>query len=97
MRPARILLLLVALVAGGLAAFLATRGGQPVQIAEGGPQIVAEPRAQVLVANAPIGAAQRLTAEALKWQDWPEGAVRPEYITITSMPDALAQLSGAVA
>ena len=45
----------------------------------------------------PIGVGERLSAETVEWQDWPEGAVRPEYITIAAMPDALDQLAGAVA
>ena len=50
MRVSRILLLLVALIAGGLAAFLATRGGgQPDTPAE--PTVVQEARAQILVAK----------------------------------------------
>ena len=27
--------------------------------------------------------------DTVEWQDWPEGAVRPEYITIANVPDAL--------
>lgn len=98
MKPSRIVLLLVAILAGGLAAFLATRGDRPAQVAQGPQQVVIqEAKAQVLVAAAPIGVGQRLTAATLQWQDWPEGAVRPEYVTIAAMPDAIAQMSGAVA
>jgi len=98
MKPSRIVLLLVAILAGGLAAFLATRGDRPAQVAQGPQQVVIqEAKAQVLVAAAPIGVGQRLTAATLQWQDWPEGAVRPEYVTIAAVPDAIAQMSGAVA
>ena len=97
MRPARLLLLLVALVAGGLAAFLATRNSGPPTIV----QKIAAPAVQsstkVLVAKSPIGVGQRLAAADVEWQSWPEGDVRPEYITIAKSPDATAQISGAVA
>lgn len=97
MRPSRIVLLLVALLAGGLAAYLATRGGdQPVQVVEGPERVIEEAKTQVLVATAPIGVGQRLSTETVQWLDWPEGAVRPGYITLEAMPDALEQLSGAV-
>lgn len=98
MKPARILLIVVALVAGGLAAFLATRGGdaptpQTVEVT----QIQPEPRTQVLVATRAVGLGQRLTAGDVGWQDWPQGAVRGEYITSEQVPDAPAQVAGAVA
>lgn len=95
MRPARILLLVLALVAGGLAAWLATRGDGPA------PQIpvtetIEEARVQILVAKDAIGIAERLGPTNVEWQDWPEGAVRPEYITNTAMPNATTELSGTV-
>lgn len=96
MSRARILLLVVALIAGGLAAFLATRGSAPppsVAVTE----IREEPKSKVLVASQPIGVGQRLNASVVEWQDWPEGAVRPEYVTISLVPDAPEELTGAVA
>lgn len=96
MKPARIILLLVALVAGGLAAFLVTRGGpSPEQIVT--TEVVQEAKTQILVAKGPIGVGQRLTAASVEWQDWPEGAIRPEYVTISAMPEAPTQLTNAVA
>ena len=62
MRMSRILLLLVALIAGGLAAYLATRGGGEAPTDPGAPPtVVEEARTQVLVAIAPIGVGQRLS------------------------------------
>lgn len=97
MRPSRIVLLLVAILAGGLAAFLATRGDRPAEVVQGPEVIIEEAKAQILVAAVPIGVGQRLSAETVEWQDWPEGAVRPEYVTISAMPDAITEMSGAVA
>lgn len=96
MKPARMILLLVAIVAGGLAAFLVTRGGStPEQIVT--TELVEEAKTQILVASLPIGIGERLSATNLQWQDWPEGAVRPEYVTIAAMPEATTDLTGAVA
>jgi pilus assembly protein CpaB len=100
MSPARIVLLLVALLAGGLAAFLATRSQPPPA-----PQpttrvvteVVEEARAQILVASAPIGVGQRLSEQVVRWQDWPEGALQSDYVSLRRMPDAMSQLKGAVA
>jgi pilus assembly protein CpaB len=98
MRASRIILLFVALLAGGLAAFLAMRQGAPQQVAVPGPtQIVEEQKAKILVAKTPIGVGQRLTRDSIEWQDWPELAVRSEYITATELPDALTEMSGTVA
>lgn len=96
MKPARIILLLVALVAGGLAAFLVTRGGPaPEQVVT--TETIQEAKTQILVARGPVGVGQRLSPETVEWQDWPEGAIRPEYVTISAMPEAPTALSGAVA
>lgn len=98
MGVSRIILLVVALLAGGLAAFLAMRGTAPQQVVVEGPtQVIEEKKAKVLVAKAPIGVGQRITAETIEWQDWPEFAVRPEYISEAVLPDAPTKLLDAVA
>ena len=98
MGVSRIILLVVALLAGGLAAFLAMRGTAPQQVVVEGPtQVVQEQKAKVLVAKAPIGVGQRLTAETIEWQDWPELAVRPEYISQAVLPDAETKMLDAIA
>ena len=97
MKPARILLLMVALITGGLAAFLATRGEAPATRIVETTQIQQEAKRQVLVATSTIGVGQRLTKSLVSWQDWPEGAVRPEYITSDVIPDAPTQMIGTVA
>jgi pilus assembly protein CpaB len=51
----------------------------------------------VLVAREGIGVGQRLTVASLGWEDWPEGAVRPEYITIDAAPEAIEDMSGSLA
>jgi pilus assembly protein CpaB len=98
MGVSRIILLVVALLAGGLAAFLATRGTAPQQIVVEGPtQVIEEKKAKVLVAKLPIGVGQRITAETIEWQDWPEFAVRPEYISEAVLPDAPTKMLDAIA
>lgn len=93
MRPARILLLVIAIVAGGLAAYFATRGEPPVE-----QTAVAESETtQVLVAARSVGIGERLTPGHVSWQDWPKNAVRPEYLTQERLPDAPSQVAGAVA
>jgi len=97
MKPTSIVLLLVALIAGGLAAFLATQQSGPVQVVQGPATLVQEAKEQVLIALAPIGVGQRLSVETVQWADWPAGAVRDDYITIAERPEALTDVTGAVA
>ena len=97
MKPARMALLLVALITGGLAAFLATRGEAPATRIVETTQIQQEAKRQVLIAARNIGVGQRLTQSLVSWQDWPDGAVRPEYITSDVIPDAPTQMIGTVA
>ncbi len=98
MRTSRIILLLVALLAGGLAAFLATRGDAPRQVVVEGPtQVIEEKKTQVLVAKTAIGVGERLSIASMEWQDWPEFAVRAEYINKATLPDALTEMNDAVA
>ncbi|MCB1516066.1 MAG: Flp pilus assembly protein CpaB [Hyphomicrobiaceae bacterium] len=97
MKPARLILLLVAIVAGGLAAFLATRGQAPAPVQPQVAQVQEQPKTRVLIAASTIGVGERLTEDLLEWQDWPQNAVRPEYITSEVLPDAPAKLLGTVA
>jgi pilus assembly protein CpaB len=96
MKVSRIVLLLVALLAGGMAAWLATRGGGEPQV-QAPVQVAEEPRAKILVAKTDIGMGQRLAPDNIEWQDWPKNAVRAEYITAEATPDALTSMQGAVA
>jgi pilus assembly protein CpaB len=98
MKPSRIVLILVALLAGGLAAFLATRGGNPPpREAVVPPPVVAPVGDEILIATAPIGIGERLSERTVEWHEWPAGAMREDYISKTIAPDALTMVSGAVA
>ncbi len=97
MSRARIILIMVAVVAGGLAALLVVRGNAPQSETISVTQVKQEAKARVLVASRAIGVGERLSAQTVEWQDWPEGAVRPEYVTIALVPEAPQELTGAVA
>lgn len=60
-------------------------------------EIVPEQRTQILVAKQDIGIGQRLSAASVGWEDWPVGSVRPEYVTLAAAPEAVTDMSGAVA
>lgn len=53
--------------------------------------------AQVLVAKTDIGLGQITGPENFRWQDWPQTALSPSYIQRGTRPNAVADLTGAVA
>jgi pilus assembly protein CpaB len=94
MYTARIVVLLIALGAGGMAAYLASRpDSKPLQ---------AEPVAQlqtvdVLVAKADIGLGQTVAQENLQWQTWPAATSSNNFIRRNDHPDATTQIAGSIA
>lgn len=52
---------------------------------------------QVLVARADIGLGSVTTDASFRWQDWPKGAVSPAFITKSSRPHAMKEMTGGVA
>lgn len=98
MNAMRIGILALALVAAGLAAFLARSlvgGEQQAQVAA--PQVAAEPMAEVLVAATDISIGQRVGKSDITWQRWPEAAVVTSYVTRDVQPNALDVFAGAIA
>lgn len=93
MKFARIAVLAVALIAGGIAAILVS-GDEPAPP----PQIVREtaPTAEVLVAASDIPMGSVVTAEALSWREWPEAGASG-FITRAGQPEALNDIAGAIA
>jgi pilus assembly protein CpaB len=108
LKPTRLALLAVALVAGGVAAYFATTmdQGTPV-VAEPAPvaeQAAAEPAPpppapmqQILVAKAAIALGDRLTPDKIEWKSWPTDAMRDDYISDAQQPKAPQEMSGAIA
>lgn len=97
MKPARIVILGVAVVAAGLAGILAMslagRGSVVTQVQS---VVEKEPTVNVLVssANLPVGA--RLDDKAVHWMPWPQGGVVTGFITESEKPDAIKEMQGAV-
>lgn len=92
----RFIILFVALLAGGGAAWIAfSMRGEPVA-----PVAIQETPAaatrDVLVASTDLTPGQTLTKDSVRWQSWPESAAQPTYIDRSTRPDAIASLVGAV-
>jgi pilus assembly protein CpaB len=104
LKPANIVLLAVALIAGGGAAFLALQpppGSSAVTAQIVAPPVpetvmVEEPMAKVLVARTNIGIGERLSDKSVEWIDWPEDALREEFM-VAEAADADTGVADAVA
>src|SRR5262249_6515428 len=96
MKPARLVVLGIAVAAGGLAAILAGnfQSAPPPPPPAPAPQIATT---EVLVAKNDIGMGTALSDQDLEWQKWPESAAtNPAFIRKPERPDAQQQLVGAI-
>ncbi len=96
MKIARLAVLGIAIVAGGIAALLASRSDAPPPPAEPAP-VVAVNGTEVLVARKDINIGQTIGAQDMEWMVWPTSAANPLYVRHSDRPDAIEQLSGAIA
>jgi pilus assembly protein CpaB len=94
MNTARIVVLIIALGAGGVAAYLASGSDD-----KPAPQAVAAPlpTVDVLVAKSDIGLGQSLKQDDLQWQTWPAGTASSSLIRRSDRPDASNQMTGSIA
>jgi pilus assembly protein CpaB len=93
MKAARLIVLGIAVAAGGVAAILAGGRGQAPAPAPA-PQIAT---VDVLVAKNDIGMGTKLSPNDLQWQTWPTSAANAAFIRKNEQPDALQQYEGAIA
>ena len=94
MSPARIIILVVALVAGLGAALLMQR---PADVPAPVAQIQAAPTVPVLVAAADIPIGNTVSANDMRWIDWPLASVPAGVVRQDEAPEAEKELIGQVA
>jgi pilus assembly protein CpaB len=95
MNTARIVVLIIALGAGGVAAYLASGY-------DNNKALPTEPVAQlqtvdVLVARSDIGLGQTVGPEDMQWQTWPAATASNTFIRRNERPDATTQIAGSIA
>lgn len=96
MKPARIIILGVAVAAAGMAGFLAMQmANRPAPQTQ---KVVTakEPTVNVLVAADNLPTGTRLQPRSMSWQAWPQGAIATGSITDTQRPNAIEELKGSV-
>src|ERR1700756_1401106 len=94
MNTARIVVLAIAIGAGGIAAYLASGSDNKPAPAE---PVVQLPTVDVLVAKGEIDLGKTVKANDMQWQTWPTASVSASFIKRTDRPDAPNQLAGAIA
>ncbi len=93
MKAARLIVLGVAVAAGGLAALLAGRSALQAPP----PAPVAQlATVDVLVANSDIGQGTVVKPDELRWQMWPAASAGSSFIRKDNRPDAIEQIAGSI-
>jgi len=94
MKPARIIVLIIAVVAGGIAALLAGRSPEPTPA----PAPVAQiDTTDILIASSDIGLGNTVAEGNLRWQTWTTAAAGPNFLRKSDRPDAIRELAGSIA
>jgi pilus assembly protein CpaB len=94
MNTARIVVLTIAVGAGGVAAWLAS--GSDPQVAPVQPTVQLQ-TVDVLVAKNDIGLGQTVTAADVQWQNWPAATASNNFIRRTERPEAINDVVGSIA
>jgi pilus assembly protein CpaB len=93
MKPARIIVLIIAIAAGGIAALLAGRSEAPPPA----PAPIAQiETVDVLIAGNDIGLGSTVSSQDLRWQSWPQESAGSHFIRRSDNPDAINQLAGSI-
>ena len=93
----RVLVLMGALAAGGVAAWLSfglqLDSAPAATLAASAAQIKTQ---EVLVAAVDLAQGAALSDQELRWQDWPEDALNPAFISRSGRPKAIEELAGSM-
>src|SRR5712675_3197573 len=94
MNTARIVVLTIAVGAGGIAAYLANGSDKPLRTPE---PIAQMQTVDVLVAKADIGLGQSVKPEDMQWQNWPAATASSSFIRRSDRPEAAKEVVGSIA
>jgi pilus assembly protein CpaB len=95
MKAARLVVLGVAVAAGGIAAYLAA-GSKPPPPPPAAAPVVQLETTDVLVAKSDLGRGQVIETSDIGWQTWPAAAANSNYIKKSDRPNAITEFTGAV-
>ena len=95
MNIARIVVLTIALSAGGVAAYIARGTDEKPRPVEA--PVAQLPTVEILVAKSDIGLGQQVKPEDVQWQTWPASAASNTLISRASKADAVKDIAGSIA
>jgi pilus assembly protein CpaB len=95
MNIARVVVLIIALGAGGVAAYLA-RGTEEKSRPAAEP-VAQLPTVEILVAKSDIGLGQPVKPDDLQWQTWPASAAGGNLVNRASRAEAIKEIAGSIA
>jgi pilus assembly protein CpaB len=95
MNIARIVVLIIALGAGGVAAYLAR--GTEENTKPAAEPVAQLPTVEILVAKSDVGLGQLLKPEDLQWQTWPASAAGANLINRAGRADGIKETAGSIA
>ena len=93
MNKPRIVVLAIAIGAGGVAAYLASGSDKPAPTQP----VVQMQTVDVLVAKSDIGLGQSVKPDDLQWQAWPAATATNNFISRASKADAVKEITGSIA
>ncbi|NOJ46776.1 Flp pilus assembly protein CpaB [Bradyrhizobium archetypum] len=94
MNKPRIVVLAIAIGAGGIAAYLASGSDNKPAPA---PQVVQMQTVDILVAKSDIGLGQSVKPDDLQWQAWPATTASNNFINRASKAEAIKDITGSIA
>jgi pilus assembly protein CpaB len=94
MYTARIIVLAIALAAGGIAAYLVSGSDNKLSPAQPAAQLQT---VDVLVAKSDIGLGRTVKPEDVQWQSWPAASTGSGFLRRNEHPDAPNQVAGSIA
>lgn len=95
MKAARLVVLGVAVAAGGVAAYLASGGHKSPELPKA-PAVVQLETVDVLVAKKDLSRGEVIASGDVGWQTWPTAAANGNFIRKTARPDAINQFASAI-
>jgi len=96
MKAARLVVLGVAVAAGGIAAFLAAGNKATPPPPPPPPPVVQIETVEVLVAKSDLGRGQLIGPSDVGWQTWPAAAANPSFVKKSDRPDGINEFVGAM-
>jgi len=94
MNTARIVVLAIAIGAGGIAAYLASGSDDKPASAQPVAQLQT---VDILVAKSDIGLGRSVKPDDLQWQTWPAATASSSFISRASKADAIKEITGSIA